>query len=129
MTGLAAVLAGLNGAAMVALGAYGAHGLATVDPAYRAIYQTGWQIHAAHAAFLLAVALCGQRSRWLDAAFWLGLLGTALFCVPLYGPALGWWTSGGFVPPLGGLTLMAAWLALVPAGLARIRERRRRHGQ
>ncbi|MCA8927137.1 MAG: DUF423 domain-containing protein [Alphaproteobacteria bacterium] len=124
MTGLMLILAGLNGLAMVAMGAIGAHALPSGAAAAAAVpFQSGWQIHGLHAALLAALALHAPESRWLRAAFWLGLLGTLLFSGSIYGLALGWWSGGRFVTPMGGSVLMLAWLALAGAGLGRLRAR------
>lgn len=121
MIGPYVLLAGLNGMAMVLMAAYGAHGLAGVDAAHQGFYQTGWQIHAIHSLFVAMVGFHAGHSRWLHAAFWLGLAGMTMFCIPLYGLALGWWNTGGFVTPAGGFSLLAAWLCLVLAAISRIR--------
>jgi uncharacterized membrane protein YgdD (TMEM256/DUF423 family) len=124
MIGLYVVLAGVNGIVMLVMGSIGAHGLEPVDPSHLASYQIGWQMHGIHSVFLLAVGLHGRHNRWLHSSFWLGLSGTMMFCVPLYGPALNWWPSGSFLTPVGGFFLMAAWFGLVLAGLHRIRVQR-----
>jgi uncharacterized membrane protein YgdD (TMEM256/DUF423 family) len=123
MNGLYVLVAGLNGMIMVLMGAYGAHGLAGVDLLYHATFQTGWQIHAVHSVFLAAVALYARHNHWLHGAFWLGLVGTMFFCIPLYGPAFDWWSNGGFVTPVGGFFLLAAWFSMALAGISRMKSR------
>jgi|GEM_PF-1394743 len=125
MIGLYLLLAGLNGIAMMIMGAIGAHGLEPVDPGYLASYRIGWQVHGMHSVFLAVVAMFGRHNRWLHASFWLGLAGTVMFCVPLYGPPLDWWTEGSVLTPVGGFCLMAAWFGLVMAGAGRMRAQRR----
>ena len=125
MIGLYVLLAGLNGMTMILMAAYGAHGLSGTDAERQALFQTGWQIHAIHCLFLAMIGLYACHSRWLHGAFWFGLAGTVFFCVPLYGAALGWWSGGGPVTPVGGLFLLSAWFSLMPAGISRIRSRSR----
>lgn len=119
MIGTYVAMAGLNGMALVGLAAYGAHGLEQVDMAYRAQYQTGWQLHAVHAAVLVAIAMSSRPNRWLHSAFWLLAIGTAVFCLPLYGPALGIWVPSALLAPVGGFVLIVGWFAMVLAGVSR----------
>jgi uncharacterized membrane protein YgdD (TMEM256/DUF423 family) len=113
------ILAGALGASAVALGAWAAHGLEAshgrravelVDTAVR--YQL---VHALAAC--VAVALAWPRpSRWLSIAAWLFVIGATLFCGALHLLAFGGPRWLGMVAPLGGLALIAAWLALAWAG-------------
>ena len=108
MSGICILIAGLNGAAMVALAAYGAHG-ANLSSA--ALFQTGWQLHAVHSAVLLALALHSPAGWLLRAGFFLMAAGILLFCGALYwSGATG--QSGGFAAPAGGTALIGSWLAL-----------------
>ena len=122
MNGVLLILAGINGIAMVVLAAIGSHGLNIASDANRALFQTAWQIHAVHAAVLLALALVRRSSRLLQAAFLLIAVGTAAFCGPLYTPALGLPRPPVFFAPLGGFLLIAGWFSVVLTSVFRSRE-------
>ena len=128
MIALYILLAGFNGMAMMLMGAYGAHGLVEAEPALRALFQSAWQIHSVHSLFIAMVGLYGRHNHWLHGAFWLGLAGMALFCLPIYGQALGWWPAGSVLTPVGGFLLIVAWFSLVLAAISRIRTRAFRGG-
>lgn len=107
-------IAALSGAMMVMLGAYAAHGLAarTTEAMVSAV-ETGVRYQAWHTLAIMIVLvwrqvqpLAGQR--WV-LALW--ALGMACFSGSLYLMALAG-LSLGIVTPIGGLLLMAGWLAL-----------------
>ena len=107
----------VNGLLTVALGAFGAHGLkGRVAADALGWWQTSVQYHGLHALALLAVGiLLLQRPgvaplRYAGALF---LFGIVLFCGTLYAMALGAPRALGMLTPLGGLTLLAGWAALV----------------
>mmetsp|Transcript_2530 Transcript_2530/g.7491 ORF Transcript_2530/g.7491 Transcript_2530/m.7491 type:complete len:119 (-) Transcript_2530:514-870(-) len=107
-----AVLAGLAGASGVAAGAYGAHG--SIDEDSRATYETANKYHLLSAPALLGVAALVRNSpRSALQAVPAALLstGTALFCGPLYHAALTGDRKMARVAPLGGVTMMAGWVA------------------
>lgn len=119
----AAVAAAL-GFAAVALGAFGAHGLAdllrTNDTAE--IWQTAVQYHLFHTLAILAVALALPKAR-LPAGLW--TLGVLVFSGSLYLLAVTNLRWLGAITPFGGVLLLAGWLALLvrclrsPSGSAR----------
>ena len=118
------LLASVLGFLGVALGAFGAHGLKTrlsglADAEQRlAWWQTGAQYHLLHA---LAVGLAGAVAARVPggtAAGWLFLGGIALFSGSLYAMTLTGVRRLGAVTPLGGLLLLAGWVALGAAALA-----------
>jgi uncharacterized membrane protein YgdD (TMEM256/DUF423 family) len=113
MSSSAAVrLAGIMGFLAVAAGAFGAHGLKSILEANNQLanWNTAAHYHLAHSVALLVVALhapayqCAQR---------LWLIGIILFSGSLYALAL---TNarmlGAFVTPVGGVFLLAGWVAL-----------------
>lgn len=110
--------AALAGAVGVALGAFGAHGLAEAVPADRlATWRTGATYHLAHA---LAAALAGGLAALglSGAALWaarLFLAGVVLFSGSLYGLVLLDLPLLGAVAPLGGVAFIGGWLALAYA--------------
>lgn len=103
--------AALLGAASVAFGAFGAHGLETTADGGRAAaawVETGSRFQMAHALAILAgVAVgCGR----LPLALW--TLGGCLFPFSLYALALGAPTAVAALAPIGGAALLAGWAAL-----------------
>ena len=114
------VLAGLSGAIGVALGAYSAHGLGGTEEA-RATFRTAVQYQMWHVPALLAVAWLsslGSVPGWLPtAAGVLFSVGVVLFSGSLYAIGLGGKAPVPMAAPLGGLLLMAGWLAVGMAGL------------
>jgi uncharacterized membrane protein YgdD (TMEM256/DUF423 family) len=97
----------------VALGAFGAHGLKTTLEANNQLpnWNTAAHYHLIHAVAMLAVALHAPARK---CAWWLWLGGIILFSGSLYVIGL---TNlrilGAFVTPVGGVLLMAGWLALL----------------
>lgn len=107
-------VAALSGAMLVMLGAYAAHGLAarTTEAMVSAV-ETGVRYQAWHTLAIMIVLvwrqvqpLAGQR--WV-LALW--VLGMVCFSGSLYLMALAS-LSLGIVTPIGGVLLMAGWLAL-----------------
>ncbi|GEN29570.1 membrane protein [Halovibrio variabilis] len=107
-------IAALSGAVMVMLGAYAAHGMAArAAEAMVSAVETGVRYQAWHTLAIMTVLvwrqvqpLAGQR--WV-LALW--ALGMACFSGSLYLMALAG-LSLGIVTPIGGVLLMAGWLAL-----------------
>ena len=95
----------------VALGAFGAHGLHAVleKNARLATWETAVLYHLTHAVVLLIIATLRPLRA---AAFWLMLTGIAIFSGTLYVLALTNVKWLGAITPIGGLCLLAGWLAL-----------------
>lgn len=108
---------GVSGALAVALGAFGAHGLAdAVAPERLETWRTGAAYHLAHAV-AIAVAAVGVRLGWRSGASGaLFLAGTVLFSGSLYALVLLDLAWLGAVAPVGGACFIAGWLALAWAG-------------
>ncbi|GAB2904020.1 DUF423 domain-containing protein [Microbulbifer echini] len=110
------LLAALFGASGVALGAFGAHGLrGKVTDSLLEAYKTGVQYQMIHALALLGVALLiqswGDRlSLTLSGAFF--VFGLVFFSGSLYALALGGPRWLGPITPIGGLLMIAGWVAL-----------------
>ncbi len=105
-------LASLSGFVAVAAGAFGAHGMQ--DPRAKAWMETGGHYQLIHA---LAVFACFGVWRLLQApaaaiAALLFLAGGLIFACSLYALALGAPRAVGAITPIGGLLLLAGWLAL-----------------
>lgn len=110
----------LLGAAGVALGAFGAHGLrGRVDPDLVAVFETAARYQLIHALALLGVAWASER--WpgapAAAAGWLFLSGVAVFSGSLYLMVLTGARWLGAITPLGGMALILGWCALALAAL------------
>tara|TARA_R110000787_G_scaffold226512_1_gene334231 strand:- start:2527 stop:2919 length:393 start_codon:yes stop_codon:yes gene_type:complete len=113
--------AAIVAAIAVGLGAYGAHRLA-VEPSIVRIWETGvsyqmWHALGAIAAALLARARSGRYAIIARLAGWAFLVGAGLFASSLY-----WFVLNGIVPvpgaaPLGGIMMMAGWVALAVVAL------------
>ena len=113
------VLASLNAALAVGLGAFGAHGLkARLPEAMLATYQTGVQYHFYHALGLFAVAFVASQlpaSALVKWSGWLMFAGIILFSVSLYILSLSGVRWFGAITPLGGVAFIVAWLLLAVA--------------
>jgi len=108
------VLAGLNGAIAIGFAAWGSHG---VDGEAARWVGLGSQFQLLHAVALLALArFCAERRRLVRPAAGLMVAGVALFSGSLYLKALGIPLLIPMVTPLGGISLMVAWLLLALAG-------------
>ena len=109
-------------AAMIAVivGAFGAHGLRDrLTPADLEIFETGVRYHMYHALGLFAVAWVASRwpSAATTAAGWLFIVGIVVFSGSLYTLVLTGQRWLGAVTPVGGLALVAGWIALAWAVL------------
>jgi uncharacterized membrane protein YgdD (TMEM256/DUF423 family) len=117
------VTAGILIALATALGAFGTHGLKPrLTAAAFEAYESAVQYHFYHALGLLGIALAirdGDNAllRW---SVRLILLGIALFAGSLYLLTFGAPRAIGIVTPLGGLSLMVAWV-LFAIGMTRPR--------
>jgi uncharacterized membrane protein YgdD (TMEM256/DUF423 family) len=113
----ALVAASMLMAVAVALGAFGAHALkARVPPEMLAVWQTGVTYHAWHAIALFMLGLLmlhAPESAACRIAAWLFVAGIALFAGSLYLLALGAPRWVGAITPLGGVSFIAGWIAVV----------------
>ena len=119
------LIASLSGLFAVALGAFGAHLLKKVlTPEDMQVFETGVRYQFYHTFALLFVAILSRYvgQRWTGIAGWFFVLGIALFSGSLYllaaAEAFGFKESTtliGPLTPLGGVLLMAGWLALFRA--------------
>ena len=108
--------AALLGALAVIAGAFGAHGLAErVEPRQLEAWRPAAHYALLHAVALLALALyaagSGRSVHW-PAGLWLA--GALLFSGSIFALVLGGPRWLGPITPLGGLCLIAGWLALLP---------------
>ena len=107
-----------SGALGMAAGAFGAHALkARLAPDMLAIFDTAARTQMLHALALLAAAWAvsrwpGRRARAAGLCF---AAGTALFCGSLYLMVATGERSLGAITPVGGVLLIAGWVALLLA--------------
>jgi uncharacterized membrane protein YgdD (TMEM256/DUF423 family) len=107
-------ISAITGFLAVTFGAFGAHGLEKILPSETAAQQLKWwhtavEYHLAHAVAMLAIALAAPRHVWASR---LMLGGIVLFSGSLYvmgATGIRWL---GAVTPIGGLLLLAGWIAL-----------------
>jgi uncharacterized membrane protein YgdD (TMEM256/DUF423 family) len=111
-------LGGLLLAVATALGAFGAHALQSVlTPERLAVYETAVMYHFFHALGLLVIGILHRQgeSAWLRWAAMLVTAGIVLFAGSIYAIVFGAPRALGMVTPLGGATLMAAWVLFAVA--------------
>jgi len=114
------LLASILGFVGVALGAFGAHALReSLSPRDLEIFETAVRYQLVHAVALLGVA--GATTRWPESsavlAGWLFVAGVVVFSGSLYLLVLSGQRWLGAVTPLGGVALLAGWVALGWAAL------------
>jgi uncharacterized membrane protein YgdD (TMEM256/DUF423 family) len=101
----------------VILGAFGAHSLrARLDAYLMGIYERAVFYHFIHALGLLVVPLFVRAGVLKEGSgslvCWLLLAGIVIFCGSLYVLAVTGIRVLGAITPIGGLSFIAAWLAL-----------------
>ena len=103
--------AAVLGATAVIFGAFAAHALRTrLAPEQLGWWQTGVHYQLAHALALLVIPALPLRRPAIPAALF--TIGTLIFSVTLYLMALGLPHWLGAITPVGGLLLIAGWIAL-----------------
>jgi uncharacterized membrane protein YgdD (TMEM256/DUF423 family) len=101
-------VAGLSGASSVGAAAYGAHAFKG-DSTLQKSFENGQRLHMLHSVML---AMCPMLPRpHLSGCLFLG--GIAVFSGSCYAAALTGDRANGRFAPIGGSTLIAAWLSLV----------------
>jgi len=121
---IAFLFAAFAGALGVVLGAFGAHALrGSIEPRLIETFQTAVQYQLIHALALLLVSLTmgwlGQ-SLLFEISAYAFMAGIILFSGSLYGLVLTEMKWLGPVTPLGGLSLIVGWLALLVGGFRQI---------
>jgi uncharacterized membrane protein YgdD (TMEM256/DUF423 family) len=100
------------GALAVAAGAFGAHALrGRITPEHLAVWETAARYHLVHAVLLVFIGWALPAPRNL-VPFALIACGTVIFAGTLYALVLSGLRWLGAITPLGGLALIAGWLAL-----------------
>lgn len=109
-------IASLMMAIVIAIGAFGAHGLkASTDEYMMAIYNTGVEYHFYNTLGLFAVAFISYllpRCKKIVIAGYLLILGTLIFSVSLYMLVLLKLSWLGAITPIGGTLMIISWLII-----------------
>jgi len=117
---MSVILAGLNGAIAVGLGAFAAHAMAGSDMDYaRGLVEKGAHYQLIHAVALVATAAVVRQvpdEKLLRAAAYAMLVGIVFFCGALYVIAFTGLSVFGAVAPIGGIAFIVGWLLLAVAG-------------
>lgn len=119
----ALIAAAISGGLAVVIGAVGAHTLGNLsgDDA-PSVFDTAWRYHAFHTLAVAIVALApaaGIRRSACVVACSAWLAGLVIFSGSLYGLAITASPWLGTVTPIGGVALIAGWLALAVAAALR----------
>nr|WP_220185848.1 DUF423 domain-containing protein [Paenactinomyces guangxiensis] len=106
----------------IAIGAFGAHGLAgKVTDKMLAYWNTGAHYHIIHGLALLFIGLliskAGENASSLQIAGWLILAGIFFFSGSLYVMVLTNVKVLGAITPIGGVSLIAGWILVAVAAL------------
>jgi len=119
MTRFALVAGSVYGLFAVCLGAFGAHALSSsLSTEMQAVWHTAEQYQFYHALALLAVGILmrqGLAGRAIQTAAWCFTTGTLIFSGSLYVLALSGVKILGAITPIGGVLLIAGWVALLVA--------------
>ncbi len=105
----------------VAGGAFGAHFLKSrIGKDMLTVFDTGTRYLMLHAVALLVVGVIASRDGAppMNAAGWLFTIGTLIFTGSLWALSISGVRTLGAITPIGGLTLLAGWIAL---GIAAVR--------
>ena len=107
------LISALTGALGVATGAFGAHALKTrLSTELLAVWNTAAHYQLLHAVVLLALALHAQSTgRTINLPWGLMFAGVVLFSGSLYAMCLSGLRILGAITPIGGLLMIAGWLA------------------
>ena len=109
------VVAAVYGALAVIAGAFGAHGLrATLTPEQLVSWNTAASYHLLHSVALLALGLyAASTGRSVALPGTLFAVGVLFFSGSIYALLLTKQSWLGPVTPIGGLLMIAAWIALI----------------
>ena len=114
------ITATILGMLAIVLGAFAAHGLKSLIPVEsQQTFETGVRYQMYHAFFLFIVANLNSISQNVKRTiFYLVVIGLVFFSVSIYALATNNlatfdFKSIGFITPVGGLLLIAAWLILL----------------
>ena len=110
-------IAALSGALAVALGAFGAHGLAAILEANNRVetFETAVQYHMFHTVLLLFLGLLQFKfpdTKFISISAWCAIGGILVFSGSLYVLSLTNITILGAITPIGGILFIASWMML-----------------
>ncbi|HEX3869170.1 MAG TPA: DUF423 domain-containing protein [Pirellulales bacterium] len=123
------IVGGVLGALGVTLGAFGAHGLPkwladhgrSVDEVTVAVsaFETAVRYQMYHALALVVIGALARQApaRWWDVAAALFVVGVLVFSGFLYAWVMTQVKTFALIVPLGGLAMIAGWIALIVAAL------------
>jgi uncharacterized membrane protein YgdD (TMEM256/DUF423 family) len=102
----------VSGFLAVALGAFGAHGLADrLSERSLAIYHTAAQYQMYHALALIGLGLWGNwAQQTVNGPGWCWVVGTVIFAGSLYALALTDVKILGAITPIGGVLFLVGWI-------------------
>lgn len=106
----------ISGALAVLLGAFGAHLLQQmISPEMLEIYKTGnqYQFYHTFALICTGILMHFKPTKTLEWSGYLFIAGTTIFSGFLYLLAITGIKALGMIVPIGGLTLVAAWIFLL----------------
>lgn len=106
----------ISGALAVLLGAFGAHLLQQmISPEMLEIYKTGnqYQFYHTFALIFTGILMHFKPTKTLEWSGYLFIAGTTIFSGFLYLLAITGIKALGMIVPIGGLTLVAAWIFLL----------------
>ena len=104
--------AAVYGGASVGAAAYGAHATQDMDEVLKITYANGNKLHMIHSAALMAGAGSVSALRFPKTTLALFAGGITVFSGSCYAAALTGDRANGKLAPLGGTTLILAWLSL-----------------
>lgn len=111
------IIGAINAFLAVALGAFGAHGLAAkLEPKYLDIWKTGVTYQMFHATGLLIIGLLlGKvtQTTLFTWSGWLMLLGIILFSGSLYLLSVTQIKILGAITPIGGVCFLTSWILVI----------------
>lgn len=111
------IIGAINAFLAVALGAFGAHGLADkLSPKYLEIWKTGVTYQMFHGTGILILGLLLGRvpvSSLFTWSGWLMLAGIVLFSGSLYILSVTQINKFGAITPFGGILFLAAWILVI----------------
>ena len=114
------ILGSINMAIAVAIGAFGAHGLAPrVTEKMLQTWETGAHYHIIHALALIAVGIlmskAGHASSLMNTGGWFLFAGIVIFSGSLYALVLTNVSKLGMITPIGGVCFIIGWILVAVA--------------
>ena len=111
MKKISLLLGSINGFLAVAIGAFGAHAIGPyLTDSAKITFETGSKYHFYHSLALLLTGVAPLGSKWVPLLFTGGII---LFSGSLYVLAMTGYRFLGFITPIGGVMLLAAWFGVI----------------